>query len=574
MTTPSTAYEEDHKVEAKVDIQDVDDSAEGDLAHTPRTKRPLGVRLKEFGASLKSKEAWFADYDYGALFIPNIPGLFKKRELPFYGPNDKLPYLLVIILGLQHALAMVGGLVVPPLLLGGVTGANLPTEVQQYLISASLIWCSVGTVIQIQRTRLFGTRYYIGTGIVSVTGTSFAFANVALKYLQQSYQNGTCQTLPDGTKLPCEAEFGAILGTTIATGAFAIALAFVPPRIIRKLFPPLICGLMLTLIGGVLITSGVTNWAGGAGPCRNNHDINCVAGDRAHKWGSAQFLGLGLSCFVVIIICEVFGSAFMKSAAVFLGLIAGLAIAAGTGYFNRKVIKDAPGGTFLFVHRFPLAVRGQLVLPMIAAWCIIIVECIGNITASCDVSGLEIEGERFMSRIQGGILSDSITATIAGLMTVPALTTFAQNAGVIALTRNASRSSGYACAFFLLLMGIIGKFGAIFVAAPPAVIGGFTTFLFGAVTTSGLRVMAYAKWTRRDRFVVSVSAALGFSSLCVPDWFGYIFTYKGDNTGLKGFIQAITLIVQEPYLIAAVLGVFLNLVLPEEGEDEEVDNTH
>jgi NCS2 family nucleobase:cation symporter-2 len=211
---------------------------------------------------------------------------------------------------------------------------------------------------------------------------------------------------------------------------------------------------------------------------------------------------------------------------------------------------------------------------MLAAWCIIIVECIGNITASCDVSGLEIEGERFMSRIQGGILSDSITATLAGLLTVPALTTFAQNAGVIALTRNASRSSGYACAFFLLLMGIIGKFGAIFVAAPPAVIGGFTTFLFGAVTTSGLRVMAYAKWSRRDRFVVSVSAAMGFSSLCVHDWFGYIFTYQGDNTGLKGLIQAITLIVQEPYLIAAVIGVFLNLVLPAEEEGEEADNTH
>lgn len=466
---------------------------------------------------------------------------------------------------------MVGGLVVPPLLLGGVTGANLPKEIQQYLISASLIWCCVGTVVQIQRTRLFGTKYYIGTGIVSVTGTSFAFANVALKYLGQSYENGTCKTAADGTKLPCPEEFGAILGTTVATGAFAIALAFVPPRIIRKLFPPLICGLMLTLIGAVLITSGVTNWAGGSGPCRNNHEINCIAGDQAHKWGSWQFLGLGLLCFVVIIICEIFGSAFMKSAAVFLGLIAGLAVAAGTKYFDRKVIADAPGATFLFVHRFPLAVRGQLVLPMIAAWCIIIAECIGNITASCDVSGLPIQGEHFMSRIQGGIFADTISATLAGLVTVPALTTFAQNAGVIALTRNASRSSGYCCAFFLLLMGIIGKFGAIFVAAPPSVIGGFTTFLFGSVTASGLRVMAYAKWGRRDRFVVSVAAAFGFSSLCVHDWFGYIFTYQGDNTGLRGLIQAVTLIVQEPYLIAALVGVLLNLTLPSEGDEDKDD---
>lgn len=118
---------------------------------------------------------------------------------------------------------------------------------------------------------------------------------------------------------------------------------------------------------------------------------------------------------------------------------------------------------------------------------------------------------------------------IAGLATVPPLTTFSQNSGVIALTRNASRSSGYMCASILFLMGIIGRFGAIFCAAPSSVIGGFTTFLFGAVTTSGVRVLAYCKWTRRDRFIATVSIALGMSSLCVPQWFSYFFTYIGSN---------------------------------------------
>jgi xanthine/uracil permease len=103
------------------------------------------------------------------------------------------------------ALAMVGGLVVPPLLLGGGAGANLGTEIQQYLISGCLIWCAFGTVIQISRSKIWKTKYYLGTGLISVTGTSFAFANVgelqvvwsaflcshmltlaALKYLSQS----------------------------------------------------------------------------------------------------------------------------------------------------------------------------------------------------------------------------------------------------------------------------------------------------------------------------------------------------------------------------------------------------
>jgi xanthine/uracil permease len=217
--------------------------------------------------------------DYASLFIPNVPFLVKKRELPFYGVNDKLPYMLMTILGLQQcvtrvpgyairvltcpsALAMVGGLITPPLLLAGPAGANLGSEAQQYLVSASLIWCALGTTVQISRFRLFRTKYYLGTGLISVTGTSFAFTNVALSYLSQSYSNGTCPISADGkTRLPCPDEFGAILGTATLTGIYAIALAFVPPKTIRKLFPPLITGTMLLFIGAALVQSGITNWA-------------------------------------------------------------------------------------------------------------------------------------------------------------------------------------------------------------------------------------------------------------------------------------------------------------------------
>lgn len=170
--------------------------------------------------------------DYGSLFIPNIPYLVKqKRELPFYGVHDKLPYLLVIILGMQHALAMVGGLVTPPLLLAGPAGAALGTDAQLYLVSACLIWCGVGTAIQVSRWKIPKTKLYFGTGLISVTGTSFAFTSVALSYLSRAYANGTCPMSADGkTRLPCPEEFGAILGTSVLTGLWGIGLAFVPPR--------------------------------------------------------------------------------------------------------------------------------------------------------------------------------------------------------------------------------------------------------------------------------------------------------------------------------------------------------
>ncbi|GFZ47562.1 Purine permease [Saitozyma sp. JCM 24511] len=521
------------------------------LGHVPERK----IRIKLAIKSLGSREAWFGEYDYASLFIPNVPFLVKKRELPFYGVNDKLPYMLMTILGLQHALAMVGGLITPPLLLAGPAGANLGSEAQQYLVSASLIWCALGTTVQISRFRLLKTKYYLGTGLISVTGTSFAFTNVALAYLSQSYSNGTCPMSADGkTRLPCPDEFGAILGTATLTGIYAIALAFVPPKTIRKLFPPLITGTMLLFIGAALVQSGITNWAGGSGSCTTDHTIKC-SGPNPQYWGSGSYLGLGFSSFIVIVLLEIFGSAFMKSSSVFMGLIVGFVIAAATGYFNGAVISSAPVGTFLWLSTWRLSIRGQLVLPMVASWTVMVCETIGNVTASSDVSHLEIAGETFMQRVQGGVLADAISATIAGLATVPPLTTFSQNAGVIALTRNASRSSGYVCAFILFLMGIFGKFGAVFVAAPPSTIGGFTTFLFGSVAVSGIRVLAYAKWTRRDRFIATASFALGLAALC-------------NNPGLLGFFQAVVLIVEEPYLIAAVVGVFLNATLPNATSDE------
>ncbi|WWC95859.1 hypothetical protein V866_002726 [Kwoniella sp. B9012] len=536
---------------------------EEDLGHVPTSRRS---KFKAVLKSLVTKDGWLGDYDYGALMIPNIPFVTKKkRELPFYAVDQKLPHLLLFILGLQHALAMVGGLVTPPLLLAGPAGANLGTEAQLYLVSACLIWCAFGTAIQISRFRIPKTGYFFGTGLISVTGTSFAFTNVALSYISQSYSNGTCPLAEDGeTKLPCPKEFGAILGTATLTGIFAIALSFVPPRAIRKMFPPLVTGTMLTFIGAALVKSGVTNWAGGSGTCATDHTVLCTAGTRQEYWGSGAFLGLGFSCFITIVICEIFGSAFMKSASVFLGLIVGMVIAAATGFFTKSTITNAPSGTFLWMQTWSLSIRGVLVLPMLAAWTVIVAETIGNVTASSDVSRLEITGETFMTRVQGGMLADSVMATLAGLATVPPLTTFSQNSGVIALTRNASRSSGYMCAVILFLMGVIGKFGAIFVAAPSAVIGGFTTFLFGAVATSGLRVLAYAKWTRRDRFIATVGVALGLASLTVPSWFSYIFTYTGNSAGKKGLIQAVVLVVEEPYLISALVMCALNVTLPDE----------
>jgi uracil-xanthine permease len=218
-------------------------------------------------------------------------------------------------------------------------------------------------------------------------------------------------------------------------------------------------------------------------------------------------------------------------------------------------------------------VYGPIVLPLLAVYIVLMMEAIGDITATCDVSRLEVEGKLFDSRIQGGVLADGMNGMLAGLCTITPMSTFAQNNGVIALTRCANRKAGYCCCFFLITMGVFSKFAAALVSIPASVLGGMTTFLFSAVAVSGIRIISTVPFTRRNRFILTAAMSIGFGATLVPTWFSYVFTYSGDNHALEGFFNAIELVMETGFAVTAFLALILNLMLAEEIEDEAMDIT-
>lgn len=222
------------------------------------------------------------------------------------------------------------------------------------------------------------------------------------------------------------------------------------------------------------------------------------------------------------------------------------------------------------MHTFKLTVYGPIVLPLLAVYIVCAMEAIGDITATCDVSRLQVDGPMFDSRIQGGVLADGLNSIMAGLCTITPMSTFAQNNGVIALTRCANRKAGYACCFWLVIMGILAKFAAALVAIPKAVLGGMTTFLFAGVASSGIRIISTMPFTRRNRFILTAGLAVGFGATLVPTWFTYVFTYAGNNRALTGFFNAIELVMETGFAVTAFVTLILNLILPEEIEDEEI----
>ena len=172
--------------------------------------------------------------------------------------------------------------------------------------------------------------------------------------------------------------------------------------------------------------SGFKNWAGSAAEpgCIDRPDSGkysvcpSLGAPHALPWGSAEYIGLGFSVFATIVICERFGSPIMKSTSVIIGLLVGCIIAAATGYFSDAGIKSAKVASFIWVKTYPLSIYAPMILPLMTVYIVLMMEAIGDITATCDVSKLEVEGTLFNSRIQGGVLADGFNGLLASLFTI------------------------------------------------------------------------------------------------------------------------------------------------------------
>ena len=121
--------------------------------------------------------------------------------------------------------------------------------------------------------------------------------SVASGAFAQMYENGFCPKAADGTLLPCPEGYGAIIGTAAMCALIEILISFLPPAVMLRIFPPIVTGPTVSLIGLSLIKSGFKNWAGGSGLCSNASPpaffAKCpnIAAPHALPWGSAEYLG-------------------------------------------------------------------------------------------------------------------------------------------------------------------------------------------------------------------------------------------------------------------------------------------
>ena len=526
--------------------------------------------------------------------------------------DDDLPILVALIMGLQHAFAMVGGLIVPPYVVMRFSVSFADTDLQQYAIACSLILSGIFTILNCIQFNIPGTKYVFGTGILSVLGTSFGFLPI--------YENAI-RTMVRNEGYSGKDAYGKMLGTTMVCALLEVLLSFVPKDKLRRMFPNIVTGVAVMLIGAGLTATGIKYWGGGA-VCaemawKNNPQVYGLVGkggtwfgpdqtgvapfpgsggrsmcdgngDVIKPFGSPEYIGLGFSVVLMLILVELFGSPFMKNANVIIALlfgyfVAGVSRAEGNKFVPDTKIENAEPITFAWVENFPIGFYGPAVLPLLIAFLVTSVETIGDIHATYEASEEDTESEEFDKSVQGGLLSDGLCSFAAALATGMPNTTFSQNNGVIALTKCASRRAGVCCGLWLIALGVLSKISGIISSMPDAVVGGMTTFLFCNVFVSGLSVVSKADLnSRRNRIILAISMGVGLGVTAVPWIFGDQREGAGTapfwpctgpfregadcNKGERGIRDGILILLTTPYSIGTLLAMFLHGILPTDME--------
>ena len=399
-----------------------------------------------------------------------------------YGLNDKPPAPAAFLAALQHMLASFVGIITPTLIIGGVLGlgAEIP-----YLISMALIVSGVGTFIQARR---FGP---VGSGLVAIQGTSFAFlgAILAAGFIAKSKGGGPEEIL------------SLIFGVCFLGAFIEIFLSQFLHKL-KTIINPLVTGIVITTIGFYLIKVGMTDLAGGF---------------KAPDFGSTENLALGGSVLLLIIIMNQSNNPILRSGAIFFGLVAGFIAAFFMGKVDFSKLADMDWFALPLPFKYGFSFDIEAFIPVALIYLITAIESSGDLTATSMISRQSINDDAYRQRIRGGVLADGFNSMIAAVFNTFPNTTFSQNNGVIQLTGIASRYVAFWVAGILIVLGLFPMIGGIFQQLPKPVLGGATLVMFGTIAAAGIRILATLELDRRTMLIMAVSFGLGLGVAMVPN---------------------------------------------------------
>jgi putative pyrimidine permease RutG len=368
---------------------------------------------------------------------PERDGLFPRWTLRTHGviaPDERLPWGETLVLGLQHVFAMFGATVLAPVLMG-------------FDPNVAILFSGLGTIVFL---------VVVGGRVPSYLGSSFAF--IAVVVAATGYAGR-------GPNPNVAVALGGIVAAGVLYALIAVAVMVAGYRWIERLMPPVVTGAVVAVIGLNLAPVAIRGIA-----------------------DSTFDTGIGLLTALAVAAVAVYAPGMLRRLPILLGGAAGylayLALANGLGWGPPIDFAGLGRATWVGVPAFTTPVFRVHAVSLIAPVAVILVaENLGHVKAVAAMTGRDLD--RFLGR---AFLGDALATMGAGAGGGTGVTTYAENIGVMAVTRVYSTLIFVVAAVVAVALGCSPKFGALVATIPPAVLGGISVVLFGLIAATGGRI--------------------------------------------------------------------------------------
>jgi len=418
-----------------------------------------------------------------------------------YYPEDKLPLSRLVPMGMQHVVAMFGATVLAPILMG-------------FNPQTAIFFSGIGTLLFIAITR---------AKVPSYLGSSFAFIGPVI-----AVTGGLAANIPY-----------ALSGIAGAAVLYAIAGAVTVKygsKWIDRLMPPVVTGAVVALIGLNLSSSAVSNFL--------NADFRLATRD-----DGLRLLVAGVT-FVTAASVSIYFKGFLRLLPILTGVIVGYALSFFLGLIDLASLAAVRNAAWVGLPPFVAPLFSWEALVVIApVFVVLVAENKGHLEA---IGGYM---KRDMNQHLGrAYLGDAAATFVSAMGGGTPQTTYAENMGVMAITRVFSVYNFIAAACIALLLGLCPKFGAVIQSIPAPVLGGVTVILYGLIAIMGIKIWMDAKVD----FCSHKNLIIAGSSLIISTGLG-VKGFTADGLNISGIA------------FGTVLAVLMNLILSLGGTDRDAD---